>query len=946
MKKLIGLTFLWLLVSLNTFASVPTVAPSNAVFTNVAPTSARLAWTNGNGNRRIIIASKNATPTAVLTTSDYAIVGSGNFFTAPILGNGKVVYNGGGSIANLFNMDWSSTYYFHIYEYSLISSVYYVNTTDPSSIRLTTSIVTLPVVPTIQASNPVFTNVKHQSLTFSWTPGNGSRRLVIASKDNAPSTVPDYFDFSGDYNLNFGSGPAIGNGFIVYNGNQNTINLTNLTASSTYYFHVYEFNNLSNEYYYDMNLTTARLVASTSTTALMAPTTISSGPVTIYHAYAPSTNMFGFFTNTGNGDGRIVVSRLSTQPVSVPSNNTVYNVYDPSVTPALNWQIGDSYVRNILNASSRNITLNGLTAGLDYCVDVFEFNGDIAAGTAKFNTTPYTYCLKVPERAVPSVGATNPVFTNITTSSMKFSWTNGSGNRRIVIARKDTFPLAINTTDFTTNNHSRGYVANTVFGLGTSVGGGFVVYNNTEDNVTLTNLEENGNYFFHVYEINEFYNELNTTYYAVNNRLGANALAATVVLTPSVGSSNVSFTSVTSNSLTLNWTKGNGSHRIVIARKGSAPSADPSNGESYTANGAFGSGSALGNGFVVYNGDGNSANITNLEAGTEYFFTIIEYNSGTGAINYASSLKLGTNWSTSESDIDEDGVIDSEDEYPENAFMAFNTNYPAAGFGTLMFEDLWPGKGDYDFNDLVLNYRYNVVSNAAGNVVEVKYTFVTRAIGGSLHNGFAFQLDGIPAARIASVTGAKTNGITYTTFNSNGTEANQSIANIIVFKNAYELLQHTGGYSFINVDPQAPNVGTDTTVVIVKFLVDGVSPSEEYTSIEDFTHAKFNPYIIVGQTRGKEVHLPNRVPSALMNKELFGTMQDNSIPTQGRYYKTESDLPWALDVTQSIPYTTEKTDFTEAFLKFGAWAASGGTIFTDWYLDMPEYRNSAKIYSK
>lgn len=943
MKKLIGLTFLWLLISLNTFASVPTTAPSNPVFTNIAPTSVRLSWTNGNGNRRIIIASKNATPTAVLTSSDYAITANANLFSSPTLGNGKVVYNAGGSFVNLSNMDWSSTYYFHIYEYNLISGVYYVNTANPSALRLSASVETLPAFPTVSPSNPVFTNVTYQSLTLSWTPGNGTRRLVIASKDAAPSALPDYFDFGKPFSNTFGSGTAVGNGFILYNGPNNTVNVSNLMASSTYFFHVYEFNILSNEFLYDDNV---RLVTSTSTIALAAPTVISSGPVTIWNAYAPSANVTGFFSNAGNGNGRMVISRLSSDPVSIPTNNTVYSVYNPSTTPALNWQVGSSFVRNILYGSNKSITVNQLVAGTNYCIDVFEFNGDIEAGTAIFNTTPFTYCFRTPEAFSPTTGATNPVFTNITTSSMKFSWTRGSGNRRIVIARKDTFPLAINTTDFTTNNHSRGYVANTVFGLGTSVGGGFVVYNNIEDNVTLTNLEENGNYFFHVYEINEFFNELNTTYYAVNNRLGANAVAATVVLTPTVGSSNVSFTSVTSNSLTLNWTKGNGSHRIVIARKGSAPSADPSNGQSYTADGAFGSGSALGNGFVVYNGDGNTANITNLEAGTEYFFTIIEYNSGTGAINYASSLKLGTNWSTSESDIDEDGVIDSEDEYPENAFMAFNTNYPAAGFGTLMFEDLWPGKGDYDFNDLVLNYRYNVVSNAAGNVVEVKYTFVTRAIGGSLHNGFAFQLDGIPAARIASVTGAKTNGITYTTFNSNGTEANQSIANIIVFKNAYELLQHTGGYSFVNVDPQAPNVGTDTTVVIVKFLVDGVSPSEEYTSIEDFTHAKFNPYIIVGQTRGKEVHLPNRVPSALMNKELFGTMQDNSIPTQGRYYKTESDLPWALDVTQSIPYTTEKTDFTEAFLKFGAWAASGGTIFTDWYLDMPEYRNSAKIYSK
>ena len=39
--------------------------------------------------------------------------------------------------------------------------------------------------------------------------------------------------------------------------------------------------------------------------------------------------------------------------------------------------------------------------------------------------------------------------------------------------------------------------------------------------------------------------------------------------------------------------------------------------------------------------------------------------------------------------------------------------YPvrANGWGTLMFEDLWPAYGDYDFNDLVLNYKIQLYMN-------------------------------------------------------------------------------------------------------------------------------------------------------------------------------------------------------------------------------------------
>jgi LruC domain-containing protein len=418
----------------------------------------------------------------------------------------------------------------------------------------------------------------------------------------------------------------------------------------------------------------------------------------------------------------------------------------------------------------------------------------------------------------------------------------------------------------------------------------------------------------------------------------------TITITPNIAASNASFTAVTSNTLTLNWTKGSGTHRIVIAKKSSAPSSDPSNGQSYTANGATGSGSALGGGFVVYNGDGNTVNITNLEAGTEYYFSIIEYYLGTGTINYANNLKLVTNWSTSASDIDNDGVADADDEYPNDVNKSFNNLYPAASHGTLMFEDLWPGKGDYDFNDLIVNYQYNTVTNAANQVVEVRYSFVTRAVGGSLHNGFAFQLDGINPNRITSVTGSKAVGASWLQLNNNGTEAGQGDnANIVVFDDAYKLLPTQGGYSFINTYQGSPDSGKDTTTIVVKFIDNGVVPTGGAVNYSSFETNVFNPYIILNQVRGKEVHLVDRLPSSKVDASFFGTGQDKSNPGTGSYYKTANNLPWAINVTSSIPYPQERTDISEAFLKFIPWASSNGTTNQTWYLNTEGNREATKL---
>ena len=96
---------------------------------------------------------------------------------------------------------------------------------------------------------------------------------------------------------------------------------------------------------------------------------------------------------------------------------------------------------------------------------------------------------------------------------------------------------------------------------------------------------------------------------------------------PTTQASSFGSGSITSNSMTVSWTRGNGNNVIVLAREGGAVNADPSDGSSYTANAAFGSGSQIGTGnYVVYNGTGTSVNVTGLSASTTYHFAAYEYN--------------------------------------------------------------------------------------------------------------------------------------------------------------------------------------------------------------------------------------------------------------------------------------------------------------------------------
>lgn len=263
--------------------------------------------------------------------------------------------------------------------------------------------------------------------------------------------------------------------------------------------------------------------------------------------------------------------------------------------------------------------------------------------------------------------------------------------------------------------------------------------------------------------------------------------------------------------------------------------------------------------------------------------------------------------------------------------------YPALGFGTLAYEDLWPGKGDYDFNDLVLDYQFEITTNTSNFVESVKGTFVIKAFGASFENGFGFQLSSAINPTDVAVTGSRlTENII--TLNGNGTESGQTIPTIIVYDNAFAQMPHPGMGIGVNTEEDAPYV-TPVTIVI-----DMVFTPNTY-SYNDLDIANFNPFIFVNKDRSVEVHLPDYPPTALADQELFGTYEDDSDPATGRYYKTANNLPWAINIYESFDYPIEKQQIVWAYLKFATWATSGGTTFDDWYKDLTGYRNNALIYT-
>jgi LruC domain-containing protein len=280
------------------------------------------------------------------------------------------------------------------------------------------------------------------------------------------------------------------------------------------------------------------------------------------------------------------------------------------------------------------------------------------------------------------------------------------------------------------------------------------------------------------------------------------------------------------------------------------------------------------------------------------------------------------NGSVAIADADADGVADATDEYPSDAAKAYNSYYPSStGNSTVAFEDQWPSKGDFDMNDVVVSYRYQVVTNASNNVVRVIGNYTLLATGGELGNGFGVQFP-VNATNVTNVTGGTQ-------------EAGQTKAVLIVFS---DMRSQMANWNTVYGAVSSPAVN-----YTVSFDVTG-GPS-----ISSFGLNSYNPFIWnygLGNNRGREIHLVGRAPTDLGYTSYFGTADDNSSVASNRYFVTTTGLPYAIDIPVSpFNYPVELKDITQAYLHIGQWAESGGASYTDWYSNTAtDYRNTSNLY--
>lgn len=259
----------------------------------------------------------------------------------------------------------------------------------------------------------------------------------------------------------------------------------------------------------------------------------------------------------------------------------------------------------------------------------------------------------------------------------------------------------------------------------------------------------------------------------------------------------------------------------------------------------------------------------------------------------------------------------------------FGVFFPSeSGWATYAFEDMWPKKGDYDLNDLVMEFRVSFYANSSNLITELHFDYNIKACGATYNLASAFMLDNVNASNIESVSGQVIGGSNPFAKAVNGTESGVSKAVVPLFNNTKSIVDYTG---FLNTERETPFIACENKKVIVKFI----APVDQAS----LNMSSFNFFITVNE-RGREVHLPGFSATERFNPLLAA----GSTLHPSDNFKFADGMMWGLMFPVSFDYPVERASIINAYTYFAAWATSGGVSYPDWYSNKPGYRDDRLIY--
>jgi len=224
----------------------------------------------------------------------------------------------------------------------------------------------------------------------------------------------------------------------------------------------------------------------------------------------------------GSGDRRLIIVRESAAVNFTPTGTyTGINTDFSAATDQGNGQ------RIVYYNNGSSVTITGLKANTTYYVQAFE----ACASDNTYNTTSApTITVTTPDYACTGVPTAVTALTSadITQGGFTLNWTNGSGDGRIVVIRKDEAPTFAPQAGTAYNGASASFTS-----ASTLTDGSKLIYNGTGSSVTVTGLQAGSLYFVKVFESCSNGNQYETT------AAPALAITTSAASNPPTGNGNV-----------------------------------------------------------------------------------------------------------------------------------------------------------------------------------------------------------------------------------------------------------------------------------------------------------------------------------------------------------------------------------------------------------------------
>jgi hypothetical protein len=205
---------------------------------------------------------------------------------------------------------------------------------------------------------------------------------------------------------------------------------------------------------------------------------------------------FSTFNNTiepviinGNGQGHIIVFKLGNTGVTgSPVDGTDYSVGTNSDFSQSTSLIATG--EKVVYVGTGSVLVTGLAPNSTYSVKVFEYSAAFCYSSGNAGTQQTFNCNS------PTTGISNLSSNTITSTNATLSWTNGNGNKRLVVLNAG-LPVTGTPVDGTTYTANNNYSLAPAFTPGT----GKIVYSGIANTVSISGLANNTTYYAQVFEL-------------------------------------------------------------------------------------------------------------------------------------------------------------------------------------------------------------------------------------------------------------------------------------------------------------------------------------------------------------------------------------------------------------------------------------------------------------